>query len=102
MTAKTNSTQIIRFVAGSMLAVPGLLLLIGDVNAIAVQWRTLIIAMGGEDLGLLPGVIWAASFNPQQVLYGALQLIGMPFVLLLAGVALLPNVSAGRKFRLPA
>jgi len=102
MTAKISSTQIIRFVAGSLLAVPGLFLLIGDVNAIAARWRHLIAAIGGEDLGLLPSVIWAASFNPQQLIHGALQMLGMPFVLLFVGIALLPNLSAGRKFRLSA
>jgi hypothetical protein len=102
MTAKINPTQIIRFVAGSLLAVPGLFLLIGDVNAIAAQWRHLITAIGGEDLGLLPSVIWAASFNPQHLFHSALQMLGMPFVLLFVGVALLPNISAGRKFRLSA
>jgi len=102
MTAKINSTQVIRFVAGSLLAVPGLFLLIGDVNVIAARWRHLIAAIGGEDLGLLPSVIWAASFNPQHLFHGVLQMLGMPLVLLLVGVALLPNVSAGRKFRLSA
>ena len=102
MTPNPNSTQVIRFVAGSVLTVPGLFLLIGDVGAIAAHWRHLIAAIGGEDLGLLPSVIWAASFNPQQLLQGALQMLGMPFVLLLVGLALLPNPSAGSKFRLPA
>ncbi len=94
MTIQRTTTQTLKSIVGTVLVTPGLFVLCGDVQGVVARWRHLLGATTDDGLGLFSSVILAASFNPQQLLYGVLHALWPPVLVVVVGAALLWNGSA--------
>jgi hypothetical protein len=94
MAKQGTSSQALKSIAGSALAGPGLLILVGNLDGAAAQLKALL-GMPGEGLGLLSSVILAAAFDQQRLLHGLLQMLisFWPLLFVIGGAVLLRDAS---------